>query len=173
MKYKVRPVDFSRRGNEKYTDATLVDLDRERFDFFCETFGGYKEVSAKIGRCRDYIDRVFRDRQDRVLPFPTYVKLCDTYGIPDKFLMGYGATRDFERWINKNRPEEKKEKHAVCDEYCKGCMYCSKYPSLTLPVEDGCDYNFVTGKMRGCPAGEGCNKKKTGVSRQRPLTIIY
>lgn len=68
---------------------------------------------------------------------------------------------------------ENKEKHAVCDEYCKGCMYSQKFSSLTMPVELGCDYMFVTGKQRGCPAGSGCNKKTVGVNRQRPLTILY
>lgn len=173
MKYKERPVGLTRKGNAKYTDATLVDLDRERFDLFCATFGGYKAVSIKIGKSYEYIDRVFRERQTDVLPFPTYVKICDIYNIPDKFLMGYGSTRDFHRWLNRNRPEIKKEKHAVCAKFCNGCMYSSKYSSLTLPVELGCDYMFVTGERRGCPAGTGCNRKTVGVNRQRPLTILY
>ena len=173
MKYKERPVGLRRKGNSKYTDATLVDLDRERFDLFCAAFGGDKAVSLKIGKSSEYIYRVFREVKENALPFQAYIKICDLYGIPDKFLMGYGLTRDFERWVRNHKPETKKEKHAVCDEYCKGCMYSSKFSSLMLPVELGCDYMFVTGERRGCPAGTGCNQKTVGVNRQRPLTILY
>lgn len=37
------------------------------------------------------------------------------------------------------------------DEYCKGCRYLS-----TVSGGRNCNYNYLTGKLRGCPAGFGC-----------------
>lgn len=173
MKYKERPVCLRRKGNAKYTDETLVDIDRERFDFFCEAFGGYKAVSEKIGKHSEYIDRVFRERKADVLPFPTYILICDTFGLEDKFLMGFGKTREFERWVKQNKPETKKDKHAVCDEYCIGCMHSFKASSLTMEVELGCSFYCSTGEMRGCPAGTGCNRKEEGKNTPKPFSIFY
>lgn len=171
MKYRERPTDKS-LTKRRYDLEDLVDINRERFDLFCEFFGGVETVSSSIGKNRDYIRHCLNYYKDKI-PFRFYIVLCDTYKIPDKYLMGYGETREFRRWLNRNKPQEKKEKHAVCDEYCKGCMYSSKFSSLMMPVELGCDYMFVTGQRRGCPAGTGCNKKTVGVNRQRPLTILY
>lgn len=171
MKYRERPTDRNLK-KRRYDFEDLVEINTERFDLFCDTFGGLENVSHTIGRSRDYLRKCLYNYKN-MIPFRFYIVLCDTYKIPDKFLMGYGETRDFRRWLNRNKPKEKKEKHAVCDEYCKGCMYSSKFSSLTMPVELGCDYMFVTGERRGCPAGTGCNKKTVGVNRQRPLTILY
>ena len=47
------------------------------------------------------------------------------------------------------------------DAYCKGCAYLG-----TNSMGKCCDYNFVTGKVRGCPAGEGCNRREYGPRRR-------
>lgn len=172
MKYKERPKTFAKYNPQKRERQTVIDIDRDRFDYFAAAFGGLPAISLAIGRSNGYLNHVLID-YDNAIPFPAYIKICDTFELPDKFLMGYGLTRAFERWVRNHKPETKKEKHAVCDEYCKGCMYSSKFSSLMLPVELGCDYMFVTGERRGCPAGTGCDQKKVGVNRQRPLTIIY
>ncbi|MCI9273743.1 MAG: hypothetical protein HFE39_07285 [Clostridiales bacterium] len=36
---------------------------------------------------------------------------------------------------------------------CEGCFYRSKERKST------CDYMYLTGFQRGCPAGEGCTRK--------------
>ena len=40
---------------------------------------------------------------------------------------------------------------SVVDSYCKGCQYLS-----TVSGGRNCNYNYITGKLRGCPAGNGC-----------------
>lgn len=169
MRYKVRPPVKA----NKFNKMDLIDINRERFDLFCDAFGGMEVVSKEIGYSQEYLYNALRNNCGKI-PFPAYVLICDTYGLPDKFLMGYGEKRDLIKWIKRNAPERKehKQKHAVVDAYCKDCMYRSKAPSPNLPVEDCCDYYFVTKVMRGCPAGTGCTRKSSGVlKRARPLVI--
>lgn len=45
----------------------------------------------------------------------------------------------------------------VVDSYCKNCQYASR---------NTCDYILITGEIRGCDAGKGCTKKKTGKRRK-------
>ena len=42
---------------------------------------------------------------------------------------------------------------SVVDSYCKGCQYLS-----TVSGGRNCNYNFITGRLRGCPAGKGCKR---------------
>ena len=52
-----------------------------------------------------------------------------------------------------------KEKARVkrCDAYCAGCVFRKAFGG-----GDGklyyCDYLCMTGRLRGCPAGKGCDK---------------
>ena len=43
------------------------------------------------------------------------------------------------------------------EERCKSCRYRSG-----TPRDNGCDYLLLTGKARGCPAGEGCRRYEAG-----------
>lgn len=52
-----------------------------------------------------------------------------------------------------------KQKHKLCTERCLGCNYCFapnrvNYSQKTII----CDYTGVTGKLRGCDAGDDCDK---------------
>ena len=53
------------------------------------------------------------------------------------------------------------------DAYCKGCIYLG-----TNSMGKCCDYNYVTGKVRGCPAGDGCTKRLTG-SKKRYAPSLF
>lgn len=44
--------------------------------------------------------------------------------------------------VNKNHP-------------CYGCVYCGSIAEMPI-----CHYIFIEDKMRGCPPGEGCTKKR-------------
>ena len=43
---------------------------------------------------------------------------------------------------------------SVVTERCKGCIYSGEI----LFGESCCDYILITGKKRGCPAGDECDK---------------
>ena len=43
---------------------------------------------------------------------------------------------------------------SVVTERCKGCIYSGEI----LFGEPCCDYILITGKPRGCPAGDECDK---------------
>lgn len=47
------------------------------------------------------------------------------------------------------------------DAYCKGCIYLG-----TNSMGKCCDYNYVTGQVRGCPAGAGCVRRQLGTRRK-------
>lgn len=56
----------------------------------------------------------------------------------------------------------------VCTKYCDKCTYCKSFAGGTIPY---CDYLCMTGKLRPCPAGDGCSVRVTRrVYRKRPLT---
>ncbi len=38
--------------------------------------------------------------------------------------------------------------------YCKQCVYANRHDSINL-----CNYILITGKMRGCKAGVGCERR--------------
>lgn len=40
---------------------------------------------------------------------------------------------------------------SVVDSYCKGCRYLG-----TVSGGKNCNYTYITGHSRGCPAGKGC-----------------
>ena len=48
----------------------------------------------------------------------------------------------------------------MIDEYCKGCRYIDELAHDT----QFCAYILYENKMRGCPAGKGCNKRKESTS---------
>lgn len=52
------------------------------------------------------------------------------------------------------------------DAYCKGCIYLG-----TTSVGKCCDYNYLTGKARGCPGGEGCVRRELGTRKKYGLSI--
>ena len=52
------------------------------------------------------------------------------------------------------------------DAFCKGCAYLS-----TNSMGKCCDYNYITGKVRGCPSGEGCTKREFGAKRRYSMSI--
>jgi hypothetical protein len=53
------------------------------------------------------------------------------------------------------------------DAYCKGCIYLG-----TNSMGKCCDYNYVTGKARRCPAGDGCTKRLIG-SKKRYVPSLF
>lgn len=53
------------------------------------------------------------------------------------------------------------------DAYCKGCIYLG-----TNSMGKCCDYNYITGKARGCPAGDGCTKRLIG-SKKRYVPSLF
>lgn len=56
-----------------------------------------------------------------------------------------------------------------CTKRCETCWYVG---SLRTAVDRGgnsCDYMLITGKLRGCPAGDQCTKYKEG---RRPNTYM-
>lgn len=56
-----------------------------------------------------------------------------------------------------------KRKEAICDSYCKGCVFCGYFNGQTLYV---CEYFLRTGQLRPCPAGTGCTVKQKGSRKQ-------
>ena len=54
------------------------------------------------------------------------------------------------------------KKHPVIDETCAGCMYLGYlYPSSAAACRPNyCNYLYIVGHTRGCPAGKGCTVKK-------------
>ena len=53
----------------------------------------------------------------------------------------------------------------VCDSYCEGCAYMGRiHASLRI-----CDYIFIVGKCRPCPAGTGCTAKITDKEARRRI----
>lgn len=44
----------------------------------------------------------------------------------------------------------------MIDEYCNGCRYVDEL----MHAVPFCAYILYENKMRGCPAGRGCNKRK-------------
>lgn len=42
----------------------------------------------------------------------------------------------------------------LCTERCKACTY----GGIVMYTTTSCDYMYLTGKPRGCPAGDGCDK---------------
>ena len=44
----------------------------------------------------------------------------------------------------------------ICDKYCHSCLYYHG----GFDVTRCCNYLLWTEKMRGCPPGKGCTKKK-------------
>lgn len=52
------------------------------------------------------------------------------------------------------------------DAYCKGCAYLG-----TNSMGKACDYNYITGRVRGCPAGAGCFRRELGTRRKSSLSI--
>ena len=56
-----------------------------------------------------------------------------------------------------------KRKEAICDSYCKGCVFNGYFNGKSLTV---CEYFLRTGQLRPCPAGTGCTVKQTGNKKQ-------
>ena len=52
------------------------------------------------------------------------------------------------------------------DAYCKGCSYLG-----TNSMGKCCDYNYLTGQVRGCPAGNGCTRRVFGTRRKFTLSL--
>ena len=51
--------------------------------------------------------------------------------------------------------------------YCDGCVYLSRvYDNIC-----SCDYVFIAGKRRPCPAGTGCTEKLVKKKRRNNLTV--
>lgn len=49
------------------------------------------------------------------------------------------------------------EKQSAKDRaWCKRCIYANTHDHVHL-----CNYILITGKMRGCPAGAGCERRAT------------
>lgn len=52
------------------------------------------------------------------------------------------------------------------DQKCRRCVYRSDKPGT-----NECDYCFLTGKLRGCPNDDRCDKFKEGKRLPSPLTL--
>lgn len=57
----------------------------------------------------------------------------------------------------------------VCTSYCKPCVYSRWSHHCNLL----CDYIGVTGQRRGCPPGDGCEKRVIGERKVNVETMIY
>lgn len=44
----------------------------------------------------------------------------------------------------------------LCTERCKACTY----GGIVMYTTTSCDYMYLTGEPRGCPAGDDCDKFK-------------
>lgn len=53
------------------------------------------------------------------------------------------------------------------DAYCKGCIYLG-----TNSMGKACDFNYITGKVRGCPAGNGCVRRELGTRRKFVFGVV-
>ena len=53
--------------------------------------------------------------------------------------------------------ERKKGRVSLCDAYCAGCCYRKAFGGGDSKTYY-CDFMCMTGKPRGCPAGDGCDK---------------
>ena len=42
----------------------------------------------------------------------------------------------------------------LCTKRCKRC----EYSGIVMYTTTSCDYMYITGKPRGCPAGDDCDK---------------
>lgn len=51
-----------------------------------------------------------------------------------------------------------------CTKRCEKCIYSKKFNSMSLPY---CDYLCMTGKIRPCPAGDGCTVRTTRKEDQK------
>jgi len=56
-----------------------------------------------------------------------------------------------------------------CDNTCRGCIFAS----ITSANGVLCDYILVTGNMRRCPAGAGCERRIAGHRRKSIDSLIY
>lgn len=57
--------------------------------------------------------------------------------------------------IRRGALKSEPEKRPTTDRSCKGCIYYSQDYGTKV-----CNYYLQTGRRRGCPAGEGCDKRK-------------
>lgn len=50
----------------------------------------------------------------------------------------------------------------LCTKRCKKCIYSG----IVMYTTTSCDYMYITGKPRGCPASKDCNKFKERKEKQ-------
>lgn len=74
------------------------------------------------------------------------------------------VAREKNRERNKLYREAKRKIKPTERKYCKryGCLYHPRKGAA-----NNCDYTVVTGKLRGCPSGEGCTCYKRGTAQER------
>ena len=58
---------------------------------------------------------------------------------------------------------------SVCDETCKSCIYSTAMSTWGIC----CNYILVTGNMRRCPAGKGCERRIVGEKAVSIDTLIF
>lgn len=63
----------------------------------------------------------------------------------------------------------KKPKERKPGEGCKGCFYRKRIDGVGPMV---CQYSLMTGKLRGCPPGEGCIRYIKGSKGKRLRTFL-
>ena len=60
---------------------------------------------------------------------------------------------------------------SLCDKTCNGCAYSSKY--CVGGYIYVCNFLLVTGKRRGCPAGNGCQQRIEGERAQQIDEMLF
>lgn len=107
-------------------------------------------LAARVLMEGDSLERMFRVLQGHKLR--PHFALRKVFGTtrPDK--VSNDQLRDFARERGMLEPVRKPE-HLV-DAYCKGCMY------LVNNYGASCEYINIEKRRRGCPAGEGCTRRK-------------
>ena len=74
------------------------------------------------------------------------------------------ADRERIKRNNDNRPKKEPQPTKDDGKRCKrySCLY---HPRKEAP--NGCDYTLITGKLRGCAPGQGCNCYKRGTAKEK------
>lgn len=53
----------------------------------------------------------------------------------------------------------------LCDSYCEKCVFFQRN-------DYSCGYIFDVGHPRGCPPGEGCDKRETSQEKKKKMTLL-
>lgn len=64
-----------------------------------------------------------------------------------------------------------KKKMSTVGPFCKGCLFLGCLHASGGPAAKCCDYILIAQTRRGCPAGDGCTRKKLVNGKGRRAVI--